>query len=200
LLIYRAENRTWIFLEVITDESTGLPPHRNHEEGRLGVIEMRAFEPQDWYAICRIHDRARPDELEGSCNPRAFVPIEQDKEVEGLKRSRKFVAHNGDHILGFVGMDEKYLAWMYVDPDHYGQGIGRRLLQVVVAEIGSGAWTIVLEGNYRARQLYESEGFREAHRFESDNAGYPCTCLRMALTREESSPEHDRNGDKIQTA
>jgi len=45
--------------------------------------------------------------------------------------------------------------------------------------IGPGAWTIVLDKNYPAIGLYESEGFKEARRFDSDNAGYPCTCLRM---------------------
>lgn len=143
------------------------------------MITYRDYQNTDWTAICQIHDRARPDELRGSCDPRAFVPIEQDSEVEDLKRGQKFVACNGDKVVGFVGVDEKYLAWLYVDPDHYGQGIGRKLLQIGVETIGSGAWTIVLDKNYPAIGLYESEGFREARRFDSDNAGYPCTCLRM---------------------
>lgn len=94
------------------------------------MITYRDYQNTDWTAICQIHDRARPDELRGSCDPRAFVPIEQDSEVEDLKRSQKFVACDGDKVVGFVGVDEKYLAWLYVDPDHYGQGIGRKLLQL----------------------------------------------------------------------
>ena len=143
------------------------------------MIKIRPYEEKDWKSICAIHDAARPDELKGSCDPRAFVPIEQDTEVEDLKRSQKFVAVDGEKVVGFVGTDEKYLAWLYVDPTYYHQGIGRRLLQKGVEIIGEGAWTIVLDGNKYAISLYESEGMKEVHRFESDNAGYPCTCLRL---------------------
>lgn len=143
------------------------------------MIAYRDFNESDWNAVCTIHNRARPDELKGSCDPRAFIPIEEDPEVEDLKRSRKFVACLGDKVVGFVAIDENYVSFLYVDPDVYGQGIGRKLLQIATETIGEGAWTIVLDGNHRAIALYESEGFREVHRFPSDNAGYPCTCLRM---------------------
>lgn len=143
------------------------------------MITYRDYQESDWKAICNIHDRARPDELEGSCDPRAFIPIEQDEEVKALKRSQKFVACDEDKVVGFVAVDEKYVSFLYVDPDYYGQGIGRKLLQMSVETIGPGAWTIVLHKNKPAIGLYESEGFKEIRRFDSDNAGYPCTCLRM---------------------
>ncbi|MBT3338025.1 MAG: GNAT family N-acetyltransferase [Anaerolineae bacterium] len=143
------------------------------------MIKIRPYEEKDWESICAIHDAARPDELEGSCDPRAFVPIEQDNEVEELKKSEKFVAVDGERVVGFVGVDDKYLAWLYVHPTYYQKGIGRRLLQKGLDIIGENAWTIVLHGNKNAISLYESEGFHEARRFDSDNAGYPCTCLRL---------------------
>ena len=143
------------------------------------MITYREYQEPDWTAICQIHDRARPDELRGSCDPRAFVPIEQDEEVEDLKSSRKFVASLDEEVVGFVGLDDNYLAWLYMDPAHYGKGIGRELLRMGLREIGEGAWTIVLDGNRNAIKLYESEGFREVKRFAGDNAGYPCTCVRM---------------------
>jgi ribosomal protein S18 acetylase RimI-like enzyme len=143
------------------------------------MITYRDYHDTDWQAICRIHDRARPDELKGSCDPRAFIPIEQDEEVEDLKRSKKFVACDGNKVVGFAAVDGKYVSFLYVDPDYYGQGIGRKLLKLAIQVIGEGAWTIVLEKNFPAIGLYESEGFKEIRRYESDNAGYPCTCLRM---------------------
>lgn len=143
------------------------------------MIAYRDYQDSDWNAICRIHDLARPDELKGSCDPRGFIPIEQDKEVEDLKSSRKFVACDGDAVVGFVGVDEDCLAWLYVDPSHYGKGIGRELLRIGIREIGEGAWTIVLDGNQSAMALYESEGFQEAERFNGENNGYPVTCVKM---------------------
>jgi len=143
------------------------------------MIIYRDYQEADWPAICRIHDRARPDELKGSCDPRAFIPIEQDEEVEDLKCSQKFVACDENQVVGFSAIDEKYVSFLYVDPDYYHRGIGRKLLQMSVEAIGEGAWTIVLDKNFSAIKLYESEGFKEIHRFDSDNAGYACTCLRM---------------------
>jgi GNAT superfamily N-acetyltransferase len=155
--------------------------------GRAGVthllITIRDYCDNDWPMVCAVHDRARPDELRGSCDPRAFVPLvaEQD-DTASFQRSRKFVACVGEQVVGFVGIDGTYLSWLYVDPAYYGQGIGRRLLRQGLQLIGPQAWTIVLAGNIRARCLYESEGFRAVRLYESTNAGYPCTCVQLALS------------------
>lgn len=143
------------------------------------TIRIRPFEAADWDELCSIHDLARPDELRGSCDPAAFVPIEEDEEVEELRRCTKLVAVDGEDVVGFVGVDDDYIGWLYVAPSHYRRGIGRALLQAGVSLTQGPASTVVLAGNLRAIELYRSEGFRLVRRFESDNAGYPCTCLRM---------------------
>jgi ribosomal protein S18 acetylase RimI-like enzyme len=146
-------------------------------------IAIRAYCDVDWLAVCAVHDRARPDELRGSCDLRAFVPLaEEQDDAESFHRSRKFVACLGAQVVGFVGIDGTYLSWLYVDPAHYGQGIGRRLLPLGVQRIGPQAWTVVLTGNTRARRLYESEGFQVVRMYEGANAGYPCTCMQLALS------------------
>lgn len=142
-------------------------------------MDIRPFQETDWRRICHIHDEARPDELLGSCDPRAFVPIEQDPEVEHLRKCQKLVAVQDGIVVGFVGIDQDYLGWLYVDPRCYGQGIGRKLLRAGLELIEGKAWTIALSENEKALALYRSEGFMEVHRFDSDNAGYPCTCLRL---------------------
>jgi ribosomal protein S18 acetylase RimI-like enzyme len=145
-------------------------------------ITIRDYRDADWLAVCEVHDRARPDELRGSCDPRAFVPLaEEQEDAEDFQRSRKFVACLGDRVVGFVGIDGTYLSWLYVDPAHYGQGIGRRLLRLGVQRIGPQAWTVVLAGNTHARRLYESEGFQVVRTQEGANAGYPCTSMQLAL-------------------
>ena len=145
------------------------------------MITIRPYEAADWEAICRVHDRARPDELRGSCDSRAFVPLAADPTAESIHRDRKWVACDGDEIVGFVGVDGSYLSWLYVDPGHYGKGIGRRLLRLALGELGPEAHTIALDGNAAALALYASEGFVQTGTFAGDNAGYPCTCVRLAL-------------------
>jgi len=148
----------------------------------IGEILIREYRDEDWRAVCAIHDRARPDELRGSCDPRAFVPLAADLEdAANFQRSRKFVACLDGQIVGFVGVDGTYLSWLYVDPSHYGKGIGRRLLRYGVALIRPQAWTVALSGNTRVRHLYETEGFQVGRIFQGDNAGYPCMCVELAL-------------------
>ena len=144
------------------------------------MVKIRELIETDWPAVVRIHDAARPDELRGSCDGRAFIPLEQDPEVEALRACRILVATQADRVVGFAGIDGSYLGWLYVNPADYGQGIGRGLLRAALdLARGGPPWTIVLAGNLPAIRLYESEGFEQAARFGSDNAGYPCTCLRM---------------------
>ncbi|GAB4190829.1 MAG: hypothetical protein OHK0022_03980 [Roseiflexaceae bacterium] len=146
------------------------------------TVLIRAYTEADWPAVCALHDRARLDELRGSCDLRAFVPLaEEQADGENFRVSQKFVACLGERVVGFVGVDGNFLSWLYVDPDYYGRGIGRRLLQYGKRLIGPDAWTIALEHNLPARQLYASEGFRVAVTFQGDNAGYPCTCVKLVL-------------------
>lgn len=119
------------------------------------------------------------------------MPIEQDREVEDLKRCHKIVACDGDRVVGFAGTSNEYFAWLYVHPREYGRGIGRLLLRAALPLLGKSAWTIVLDGNVRARRLYESEGFRIARTWQGDNAGYPCTCLRMERVEDAAQTPED---------
>ena len=81
-------------------------------------IQIRPYQSTDWKTICRIHDLARPDELHGSCDPRSFIPIEDDKEVEHLKKCQKLVAVAAKIVIGFIGIDDDYVGWLYVHPDY----------------------------------------------------------------------------------
>ena len=149
---------------------------------RDNSILIRPYQPVDWPSVCAIHDLARPDELVGSCDPRAFIPIEEDQEIEHLKLCKKLVAYLGDKFVGFIGIDAGYVGWLYVHPEYYHQGIGRKLLSAGLTLVEEKAWTITLAGNFRALNLYQGEGFIEVSRYESDNAGYPCTCVRLEKT------------------
>jgi ribosomal protein S18 acetylase RimI-like enzyme len=167
-------------------------PDPTTQKGRA-MLDIRPYADADWEAICRVHDRARPLELSGSCDPRAFVPLAEDPTAEDIHRSRKWVACEGERVVGFVGVEGNYLSWLYVDPDYHGQSVGRRLLRLALSEIGAQAWTIALAGNVPARQLYASEGFVVTRTFEGENAGYPCTCVRLELRPSESREQIRRS-------
>jgi GNAT superfamily N-acetyltransferase len=144
-------------------------------------LEIRHDRVKDWNRICEIHDLARPLELKGSCDPRAFIPIGEDPEIEELRLCTRLIACKGKSILGFAGINEDYLAWLYVDPAFHGHGVGSMLLDASLDLIGDKkAWTIVLEGNETARRLYDKRGFKLIERFEGNNAGFACIGLRLS--------------------
>lgn len=145
-------------------------------------ISIREFQPADEAELFEIHDRSRPDELVGSCDARGFVPLAKDfRSLEDFRMSRKWVAVDGERPVGFTGVRDNYISWLYILPEYYGRGIGRRLLRVAMDAAGPEAWTIALEGNGRARKLYESEGFVPALTFDGENNGYPCRCVKLML-------------------
>jgi len=76
-----------------------------------GATVIRPYGGADWPALERIHDAARPLELRGSCDPRAFVPLAREPEAEALQRSTKFVAESDGRVVGFVAVDGDYLGY-----------------------------------------------------------------------------------------
>ena len=145
---------------------------------------IRDYRAEDWPAICRVHDRSRPDELRGSFDPRAFIPLAQDPEGAYVAACTMFVAELGDEVVGFAGIDAPYLAWLYVDPAHYRRGLGRALLRHCLERLNEDAWTLACGNNDAAIGLYLSEGFVIESRFIGDNAGYKGPSARLALDPE----------------
>ena len=148
---------------------------------------IRDYTDADEIEVVSIHDLARPIELQGSCDPRAFVPLKDDPEdLEEFLSCKKLVAHDDNRLLGFIGIGEGEVGWLYVRPDESRRGIGRRLLHRVLELIrqkndSSAETTVfVLEGNLPAIRLYESEGFLPVTSFKSKNNGYPCVVRKMA--------------------
>jgi hypothetical protein len=89
------------------DDECGTPP-----------FAIRGYRDDDWPAVCVVHDRARPDELSASCDPRAFVPLAKERsDAESFHRSRKFVACLGEKVVGFVGVDDVGIAVVEL-PNH----------------------------------------------------------------------------------
>jgi GNAT superfamily N-acetyltransferase len=141
---------------------------------------LRDYKEEDWARARLIHDLARPIELEGSCDERAFVPLADDKDdLKQFQSCRKLVACLEKRVIGFIGIQEDEIGWLYVDPSESGQGVGRQLLQKGLDAINSIATVHVLDGNKRALNLYLSEDFKVVHSFKSENNGYPCTVVKL---------------------
>ncbi len=123
-------------------------------------IAIRPYRPEDWRQIEQIHDAARKIELSLAGLPDAFLPLAVAAEREGLFDYNVRVAVSRGVLCGFVAYTEDELAWLYVDPTHMRQGIGRSLVRYVIAHTEKRPLCIeVLKGNEPALRLYRSMGF-----------------------------------------
>jgi ribosomal protein S18 acetylase RimI-like enzyme len=91
---------------------------------------------------------------------------EKYKEPEGAF----FVARDGDEVVGCVGMKPLgdgacEMKRLYVGDDHKGLGIGKRLVEIILAEAKAKGYTRMrldtLRRMERALGLYRAFGFRE---------------------------------------
>jgi GNAT superfamily N-acetyltransferase len=97
--------------------------------------------------------------LRGSCGPRTFVPLAEHIEyMDDFRGAYRVVACEGERVVGFAGVDGDYICWLYVDPEHYGRGTGKRLSRRAISLAGPQAFTVTLAGN--ARALTPSMGAR----------------------------------------
>ncbi|MEM1240819.1 MAG: GNAT family N-acetyltransferase [Cyanobacteria bacterium P01_H01_bin.26] len=112
------------------------------------TVALRAYCDEDFSAVCAIHDRARLFELQDVYDPKTWMlMMGEEDDFENFHRSEKFVACLGETIVGFVGVGESLVSWLWVDPAYFGQGIGRELLQLGLELTDPQAWTVVPAGN-----------------------------------------------------
>jgi len=139
------------------------------------------YAEEHWISVCQVHDLARPVELYGSCDEKAYIPLAEDKnDHDNFNNSIKHVAVIGQTVVGFVGTLQNEITWLYVDPNYFGNGFGRALLKKALSNIPDAAYLYVLDGNATAIKLYQSEGFRVVKSAQEKENGYNCTVLKLS--------------------
>jgi ribosomal protein S18 acetylase RimI-like enzyme len=115
--------------------------------------------------------REHPDAFTSSHEQDRHQPLEAA--AQRLAEHPFWGAWHHAELYGFVGLERELrprnrhratVMGMYVAPEMAGQGVGRALLQALVAHArANGVESLVLtvtEGNERAQRLYASAGFR----------------------------------------
>jgi ribosomal protein S18 acetylase RimI-like enzyme len=103
-----------------------------------------------------------------------------DALIPGIRVGRTLVADDDGTVVGMASygsQDDQLVLWkLYVLPSHQGRGLGRRLLDEVIArarELGRTELHVShIEGNEQAGRFYERNGFRHTHR-EAGGSGLP---------------------------
>jgi len=137
-------------------------------------IDLRRLGPEDAVAYREIRLEALAD------SPHAFSSTLESEQAQPLDRfatrlADDFVigAFSGRYLVGVAGFyvqprpkhRHKGMLWgMYVRPDHRSAGIGRKLVDAIIAHAGQRVELLqlfVVADNMPARRLYASLGFVE---------------------------------------
>lgn len=113
-----------------------------------------------------------------------------NKEIDEIKNfvpmALKLVPHliiesdaNGVPIA-FMGIDDRKLEMLFIDPRERGKGLGRKLLEHGITNYGVKE-VVVNEQNPQAKGFYEHMVFKVYERSEIDEQGNPYPILFMKL-------------------
>ncbi len=162
-------------------------------------VDVRAFVPEDWEALCEAYEPAARHELKlTGTDSRAFRPMPDEESLETfLHLNTALVATVEGKVVAFVAWrdqgewrDSGYLSWLYVDPAYHRLGIGDRLLGRAMEALSAQAWTLTKQGNEAAVHLYRKHGMQIVKTRPAQTRGYPHVELRLALpTSRKSDPD-----------
>lgn len=82
--------------------------------------------------------------------------------------------------IAFMGIDDRKLEMLFIDPREQGKGLGRKLLEHGITNYGVKE-VVVNEQNPQAKGFYEHMGFKVYERSEIDEQGNPYPILFMKL-------------------
>lgn len=91
-----------------------------------------------------------------------------------------FCAFEGKELVGILGVHERKLEMLFLDPDHIGKGYGKELMNFILDELQVNK-VDVNEGNHNAIEFYKRFGFRVYDRTDLDDHGKPYPILKMEL-------------------
>ena len=86
-------------------------------------------------------------------------------------------------ILGFIGVSGDFVEMLFVDPEHFRKGLGKKLMLFAINKIKI-TRIDVNEQNLNAKLFYESLGFSVISRSSVDRQGKAYPILHMKLDLE----------------
>jgi len=143
-------------------------------------MKVRGYVDGDWEAVREIYNLAKVDELQGSVDLRAFIPLEKDsRSLRLFGESRIVVAEEGGTILGFGGNNGNYISWLFVHPLHRRRGVARMILHHILDQLKKPATLNVFKNNRAARGLYRQFGFEIEREFTGNLNGFQTKAMTL---------------------
>jgi ribosomal protein S18 acetylase RimI-like enzyme len=148
------------------------------------AVHIRPYIASDWESVCLVYGLAKPDELRGSVESSAILPLNEDAEMKALFQASKVqVAEQAGRVLGFVGTRGNFITWLFVHPAHRRQGVAVSLLHHVLERLHGVITLNVAKLNQPALRLYERLGFTTEREFVGNFNGREVQAVRLRHER-----------------
>lgn len=135
------------------------------------LLDLRLAGPADADALTDLYWRCRQAAV-----PAIPPPVHSRSDTAVWMRDtvlverHTWVASYDGRVVGMLVLDgPDWVDQLYVDPEVQGRGIGTRLLELALSELGDGGRLWCFESNARARRFYERHGFVQVARTPGDN-------------------------------
>lgn len=113
-------------------------------------------------------------------SPSDFVEIKNLVKDIDFNEFQVFCLTKENLVMGFIGVADKKIEMLFLDPQYFGQGLGQKLLNFAVKELKADKLD-VNEQNTKALKFYQNFGFETFERTEKDDQGRNYPLLRMKL-------------------
>ncbi len=141
---------------------------------------IRRYQDSDWEEACRVIDLSKPYELQAAGVAASFVPLASDaRRIADFQKSEVYVWEEAGRLRGLVGHQGCFIGWLFVEPAAFRRGIAQALLGHVLARIAGDPWLWAMKENRPALALYQKNGFIILEERPTENAGLPCTAVRL---------------------
>ena len=114
-------------------------------------------------------------------DPVDFEEIKKEVQAIDFNQLEVYCLTHREQVLGFVGVWERKVEMLFLDPAYFGQGLGKRLLTFALTELGADRID-VNEQNTHAAEFYRRSGFEVWEKTDRDDQGRPYPILRMRLS------------------
>ena len=111
---------------------------------------------------------------------RDFTEIKELVQTINFYHFQMYCLAEDDFVIGFIGVADKKIEMLFLDPKYFGQGLGKMLMNFAIRELAADK-VDVNEQNIKAVNFYKNLGFEIVERTEKDDQGRNYPLLKMKL-------------------
>ena len=144
---------------------------------------IRPYKASDFGDIENIYNTSKKDEFAGENSSIAVTPLSDDKKMLDLFHTSNIYVFEKPDVVGFSGVKEAYISWLFVHPDFRRQGIGKELVLHMLSKMNGEVLLNVVRSNIAATNLYKNLGFQVTEEFTGKFQNNPIVAWKMSIMK-----------------